>query len=482
MNIRAVFHLISFLLAFITIGVFASYGVSWLYNDAWAVQQGMRAASLLSLLISGALWYYTRGPIDLSRRDGFGIVVFGWLAAMIVAMIPYLLTGAIPDPFAAMFESMSGLTATGSTALVDIEALPAGILFWRSLTQWYGGMGIIVMAVAILPFLGVGGMQLFNAEMSGPSKDRLTPRIASTAKLLWGLYVLLTLVALVALRWAGLNWFDAINHALTSAATGGFSTYNASIAHFQSVAVELIIAGVALLSAISFPLHYRALTGRPIVYFRDPQLRFFMSVWVLAILVVTWNLLAHSNSSLTHSLRAAVFQVTTFITSAGFVSADYDQWPALSRFVLLLLMIVGGCAGSTTGGMKMIRVFVLMKKAVREIRLFMRPNAVVQVKIGPHTLSQDVISKVTSYFVIYMMIWMLGTLAMTLFTPDLESAFSAVVTALSNMGPAFGTVGATQNFSHIGSGGKVLMTFLMLLGRLELYTVLVLFLPSFWKR
>lgn len=482
MNFRAVFHLISYLLCFTTVGKYVSWGVSIAFGDSQSVQQGMLYAALLSTFIAGGLWVLTRGPIDLNRRDGFGIVTFGWLVVANVSALPYLMTGSIVHPVNAVFEAMSGYTATGSTILEDIEALSHGALFWRSLTQWYGGMGIIVLAVAILPFLGVGGMQLFSAEMSGPSKDRLTPRIESTAKLLWFVYVGITLLAIFAFRLAGMQWFDAINHALTASATGGFSTHNASIAHYDCLTIEIVVVVIMLLCALSFPLHYRALTGRPGSYFKDPQLRFYLCLWALATLFVTLNLWREMGLSAGQALRDSVFQVTTLISSTGYVSADYDQWPALSRFILLILMVIGGCAGSTAGGMKAIRVFILLKKARREIRLFIRPDAVVQVKMGKKTIPYDVVSKVTAYFFIYIAVWAIGTLLMTLFTPDLESAFSSVVTALGNMGPGFGSVGAVRNFAHVELGGQIILTLMMLLGRLEFYTVLVLFLPAFWRK
>lgn len=482
MNFRAVFHLISFLLFFTTIGQFVSWGVAWAAGDPAAVQHGMLQAALISLVISAVLWVATRGPIDLSRRDGFGIVTFGWLSVGLLGTLPYLLTGAIGDPVTALFETMSGYTATGSTAIPVVEQMPRGVLFWRSLTQWYGGMGIIVMAVAILPFLGVGGMQLFSAEMAGPSKDRLTPRIESTAKLLWAVYLLLTLIACLAFKAVGLDWFDAVNHAFTAAATGGFSTRTASIAAYDSAAVETVFIVILLLGAMSFPLHYRALTGKPASYLRDPQLRFYLGIWVVASLLVVANLVVQMDLSAGRALRDGVFQVTTMLTSTGYVSADYDQWPALARFVLLFLMVVGGCAGSTAGGMKVIRVYALAKLALREIRLFMRPAAIVQVKINKKPVPQNILSTITAYFVIYMTVWGTATLLMSLFSPDLETAFSSVVSALGNMGPGFGTVGAVRNYAHIDAGGKLVLTLVMLLGRLEFYTVLVLLLPGFWRK
>lgn len=483
MNFRAVFHLLSFLLLFTTSGKFVSWGVAIAYDDPVSAQNGLLYAALISLGVASLLWLLTRGPIDLSRRDGFGIVTFGWLTVALIGALPYTLSGVIADPVTAIFETMSGFTATGSTAIENIEAMPYGILFWRSLTQWFGGMGIIVLAVAILPFLGVGAMQLFSAEMAGPSKDRLTPRIESTAKLLWGVYLLLTLVAFLAFRGVGLSWFDAINHAFTAAATGGFSTRTASIAAYDSVAVEMVFSAVILLGGMSFPLHYRALTGRPLCYARDPQTQLYLALWIGAILLVATNLFLNMDVSAGTAVRHSIFQVTTLLTSAGYVSADYDQWPAMSRFILLCLLISGGCAGSTAGGMKVIRIQVLIKKALREIRLFIRPHAVAQVKIGGKTVTQEIVSKVTSYFVIYMFVLALATLVMTWYTPDLETAFGSVLSAIGNLGPGlFGSVGAMQNYAHIEAGGKLVLTLVMLLGRLEFYTVMVLFLPTFWKR
>jgi len=482
MNFRAVFHLISFLVLFTTMGQYASWGIALLYHDPVYVQTGLLQAAFFNTLFAALLWAVTRGPIDLTRRDGFGIVTFGWLMVAHTGALPYVLTASTPDAVTALFETMSGYTATGSTAIEIVEDLPYGILFWRSLTQWFGGMGIIVLAVAILPFLGVGGMQLFSAEMSGPSKDRLTPRIESTAKLLWGVYLALTLIAFLAFHWAGLNWFDALNHAFTAVATGGFSTRTASVAAYDSVAVEMVFVVVMLIGGISFPLHYRALTGYPKSYFKDPQIRFYFGLWGITILIIALNLIFSMGLSPAHAFRDTLFQVTTLLTSTGFVSADYNQWPALSRGILLFLMICGGCAGSTAGGVKVIRFLVLFKKALREIRLFMQPEAVVQVKVAKKTVTQDIISKITSYFVIYMLVWGVATLIMTLFLPDLKSAFSSVVSALGNMGPGFGSVGAVQNYAHINAGGKITLTFVMLLGRLELFTVLVLFLPRFWRK
>ncbi len=482
MNFRAVFHLISYLLFFTTIGQYASWGVSFAYGDPAKVQAGLLYAALISTFISAGLWYLTRGPIDLSRRDGFGIVTFGWLSVAHLGALPYLLTGDLADPAAALFEAMSGFTATGATAVPLIEAMHHGVIFWRALTQWYGGMGIIVLCVAILPFLGVGGMQLYRAEFSGPSKDRLTPRIESTAKRLWGIYLLFSVLVILLLRIGNASWFDSICIGLTTIATGGFTPSNASAAVFGTLYHEIVMIVFMILGALHFPLHYRAISGRPLNYFKNPEFRFFMLCWIGFTLFVTYNIWGPHFQTFGQSLRAAAFQCTSIITTSGFVTQDYDQWPAASRFMLGLMMIIGGCAGSTSGGMKAIRVFALIKKGLREVVLFMLPNAVVRVRIGRETIGPDIVSKITSFFVIFMFIWAMATVAMTAFTPDLETAFASVLATLGNIGPGFGGVGPTDNYAWIPAPGKYLLTGLMLLGRLELYTVLVLFLPSFWKK
>ncbi len=482
MNLRAVFHLISFLLFFITLGMYASWGVSILYDDPVSVRNGLLYAALLSTLLSALLWVVTRGPTDLSRRDGFGIVTFGWLAVAHMGALPYLLSGDVVDPAAALFEAMSGFTATGATAIPMIDDLHYGVLFWRALTQWFGGMGVIVLAVAILPFLGVGGMQLYRAEFSGPSKDRLTPRIESTAKLLWAVYLLLSVAVILLFRAGGIPWFDSICIGFTTIATGGFATSNQSAAAFTTLYQELVMVTFMILGALHFPLHYRALTGQPLNYFKNPEFRFFMVCWMGFVVVVTFNIWGANFETFSGAFRAALFQCTSIITTSGFVTEDYDQWPAAARFLLLLMMIIGGCAGSTSGGIKAIRVFALIKKGLREVRLFMLPNAVVQVKIGRKTVEHDIVSKITSFFVIFMFIWAIATLLMTFFTPDLHTAFASVLATLGNIGPGFGAVGPMEHYGWIPTPGKVLLTFLMLLGRLELYTVLVLLLPSFWRK
>ncbi len=482
MNIRVVSHLISFLLMMLALAMGISIEVSYLFDDPVGIQIGLAVASGLTLVAGLLLWVFTRGPVDLSRRDGYGIVSFGWIAAALFGALPYLLTGVIADPVTAVFETMSGFTTTGATVLENIDDLPRGILFWRAMTQWFGGMGVLVLCVAILPFLGVGGMQIYRAEIPGPSKDRLTPRIASTAKMLWGIYLGLTAAQTGLLMLGGLSWFDAVCHTFTTLSTGGFGNYADSIAAFDSLYVECVVLVFMFLAGINFALHFRVLTGKPLAYFRDAEFRFFAIAILIAIGFVTLNVYGEVYTSVGESLRAAAFQVVSIITTTGFCTEDFDLWPESSRILLVLLMFLGGCAGSTAGGMKVVRVFVVLKKTLREIRLFMQPHAVVQIKLGRKPVLGAIESNILSFFIIFSLLFGLMTFCMAFFTPNLETAATSVIATLGNIGPGLNAVGATQNYAFLPAPGKALLTVCMLLGRLELYTVLVLLLPEFWKK
>ena len=482
MNARPVLHLIAIMLFVLGLAIALCAGVAFLYEDPWPVQLGMLEAAAIVMGVGIVGFLFTRGPIDLSRRDGFGIVTFGWLAAASFGALPFMLTGVITEPTAAVFETMSGFTTTGASVLSDIEAMPRGVLFWRAMTHFFGGMGVLVLCVAILPFLGVGGMQIYRAEMPGPSKDRLTPRIATTAKLLWGLYVLLCAAETLLLRFGGMDWFDAACHAFATMATGGFSTRNASVAAFNSVYIESVIIVFMFLAGVNFALSFRALRGRPLCYFQDPEFRFYLGAWLTATVIILFNVYGAVYPSFGHAVRAAFFQSTSIMTTTGFCTEDFDLWPGTSKVVLVLLMFIGGCAGSTGGGIKNIRIFVLFKKVLREIRLFMQPQAVVKVKIGRNPVPQEVISHISGFFIVFMLVVAGGTLVMTLFMPDLESALTSVIATLGNIGPGLGSVGAVQNYGDVPAPGRAFLTVLMLLGRLELYTVLIVFLPSFWRK
>jgi len=481
-NTRSVFHLVSFVLTVIGMAMGLCLVVSHACGDSVLVQWGIGAASCLTLAVGLCLWLGTRGPIELTRRDGFSIATFGWVSAALLGSLPYLFSGVIADPVSAVFETMSGFTTTGASVLAGQEALPRGILFWRALTHFFGGMGVLVLCVAILPFLKVGGMQIYQAEMPGPSKDRLTPRITSTAKLLWGVYLLLCVVEAVLLRAGGLSWFDSWCHTFATMATGGFSTRTASVGAFDSAYVEIVIIVFMFLAGTNFALHFRFLRGQGFGYFRDPEFRFYVTLWICACLVVTFNIWGTVYSSFTEALRAGFFQGTSIMTTTGFCTKDFDLWPDASKVVLILLMFVGGCAGSTGGGMKNVRVLVAFKTIVREIYLFMRPEAVLKIKIGPSAMKESTVANICAFFLVFVLLFAGGSVVMSFFTPDLATALSSVIATLGNIGPGLGAVGATKIYAHIPSAGKVILTCFMLLGRLELYTVLVLLMPGFWRK
>jgi len=488
MNKRVVFHIVAIVTLVIGLAMGLCSGLSYFWQDPSRAQNSLLISSIVTAVFALTLMFLTRGKVNLSRRDGFAVVTFGWLFAAFFGALPYILSGVIPDPIAAFFETMSGFTTTGASVLPDgayptLECIPRGILFWRALTHWFGGMGVLVLCVAILPFLGVGGMQLYRAEMPGPSKDRLTPRITTTAKLLWGVYALLTAIEILLLKFVGkMDWFDSICHTFATMATGGFSTHTASIGYYDSAIVDSIIILFMFLAGINFSLHYYALTGKLNRYFKDPEFRFYFLFWLVCGLFITGNVWGTIYSDFGESLRVSFFQTTSILTTTGFVTADFDLWPQPSRMLLVLMMFVGGCAGSTGGGIKVVRIMIMCKKMIKEVRQFMRPKAVLQVKLGCKPVEAEVVANIAAFFTIFIVIFVIASFLMTFFTPNLETAVTSVVATLGNIGPGLNAVGATQNFAAIPATGQVILSICMLLGRLELYTVLILFLPSFWRK
>jgi len=457
----------------------------------WAM--GDPPSSLYALLVAGGLTMAVglgmriavrRVVAELTRRDGFVVVALGWLSVSAFGALPYLLSGVIRTPAAALFESVSGFTTTGASVLSDLEHLPRGILFWRSLTHFFGGMGVLVLCVAVLPLLGTGGMQIFRAEVTGPLKNRLTPRIASTAKLLWSLYVGLISVEAVLLRLGGLSWFDAWCHSVATVATGGFSTRTDSLAAFPSPFVQIVVTFFMLISGVNFSLHYLWLRGAWGAHVRSSEFRVFLSTWALVCLAaVLWVSFAHGLAEgMGRTAREVVFQVTSLMTTTGFVITDYDRWPNGLRLTLMLLVAVGGCAGSTSGGMKMVRIVVALKVVFREIRRAVLPSSVMQIKVDGEPVADDLLAGIVAVVLMYITIAMVAGAAMTAFTPNIETAISSVITTLSGCGPGLGAVGPMLTYAGIPAAGQLILCACMLLGRLEFFTLLVLFLPRFWRR
>lgn len=409
------------------------------------------------------------------RREAFVLVASAWITASVVGAIPYVLIRGPGFAVDALFESASGFTTTGASILRDVEGQPAALLLWRSLTHWLGGMGIIVLGIAILPKLAVGGMELLGAEAPGPLTEKLTPRIAQTAKALWGIYALLTGLETGALWLLGMSPLEAVNHAFATMATGGFSTRGASVAAFGSPAIEWVVVLFMMLAGSNFALHFRLLRGQPGPLLRDREFRFYLLILAGATLLLGSDLLlqGHMQNPL-EALRVAAFQATAIVTTTGFATANFDAWPDFSRALLFLLMFVGGCAGSTGGSVKVARIMIVARKLVVDLRRKVQPHAVLPVRMGPRAIPEGVVNSVTTFFMLFLTIFGTGGLILTLFGMDLVSAFSASAACLGNIGPGFGVVGPSSHYASLADPAKLLLVLMMIIGRLELYTILVL--------
>lgn len=482
MNFRIVIHLVSFLIMVLAVVMGIVGGISYLMGDLSVAWTGMLISAAATMATGLLMWLTTRGPINLSRREGIGIVVFGWLFATLLGCLPFLLTGAMDNLADAFFESCSGFTTTGASVMTDLENHSRAILLWRACSHLLGGMGILVLVVAIIPYLGVGGMNIYRAEVTGPSKDRLTPRIASTAKFLYGVYMLLNILLILLLKVGGMNWFDAVCHSFATISTGGFSTRTASIAAFNSVYIESVIIFFMFASGINFALHFKALRGDPVCYFRDSECRFYFRFWLIALLIVFADLVRQNQYDWLPSLRHAAFWTTSLLTTTGFGTENYDYWPPLSKLVLLLLFVGGGCAGSTAGALKQIRILLLFKKAGYIIKSFLKPQAVYTVKLRDQIVPQDIVFNVTVFFFIYAGTLATGSILMSFFCEDLATAVSSAFSAVGNIGPGLAVVGPASNYASLPDTAKTILALLMLVGRLEFYTVLVVLMPTFWRK
>jgi trk system potassium uptake protein TrkH len=435
-----------------------------------------------TLFIGGSFFFGFRHgrPSSISHREGVLIVTLGWIAVAICGALPLWL--GVPLSFTdAFFESMSGFTTTGSSILTNIEILPRSLLLWRSLTHWLGGMGIIVLSLAILPFLGVGGMQLYKAEVPSPIVDKLQPRIRDTAATLWKVYVAITIAEVGLLVACGMNIFDAVCHSFGTLATGGFSTKNASIAFYENPAIHWIITIFMLASGINFALYFQALRGRPWCLWRDPECRTFVGIVTVMTILCTGDLWKNTTIPLLDCLRLAAFQVVSVITTTGYATADYETWPALSQILLVLCMFLGASTGSTGGGIKTMRLMLLVKQSLREIFRLIHPRAVIQLKLGAKPVPADIQASIWGFFTLYVAVFCLAGIFLATMGIDLPTAYTAVAATLGNVGPGLGTVGPAENFAHLPAAAKWILSLCMLLGRLELYTVLVLCIPEFWR-
>ncbi|HPC74367.1 MAG TPA: potassium transporter TrkG [Syntrophales bacterium] len=483
MNFNNVLHILGLFLFFLGLAMIPALVISFYSQggDLKALAGAFFATSGAGFILA-ILFEKTEEKISLTRREGFLIVTLAWVAAAAFGGLPFLIYGVTPTFADSFFETMSGFTTTGASVISGLDHLPRGILFWRAFTHWLGGMGIIVLAIAVLPVLGVGGMQLYKAELPSPVKDKISPRVVDTAKLLWGVYVLISLAQFFLLMLGGMNAFDAACHTFATMGTGGFSNYDASIGHFQSLYIEGVIIFFMAVAGMNFALHYRLFTGDFKSFFSDGELRFYLLIILVATAVVTIDLHLNLFYEMGKALRSSLFTVVSIITTTGFVTDNFDQWPLPSRIIILLLMFIGGCAGSTGGAIKCLRILLIIKHSYLEFYRLIHPHAVVVVKLGKQTVPADIMASIRSFFFLYISTAIAATLCMAFLGLDLISAFSAVATTLGNVGPGFGLVNPLSNFFEIPQAGKWILSFCMLLGRLEIFTVLVLFIPDFWKK
>ena len=482
MDFSAVQRVIGFLIAGSSLMMLPPVLVSMYYSDGTAILFLVSAAILLTL---GLLIYFPvrNARQELRLRDGFLIVVGSWLTLVLVGALPFvLLTSPQLSYVDAVFESMSGLTTTGATIVTNIDELPRAVLYYRQQLQWLGGMGIIVLAVAILPMLRIGGMQLYRAETPGPIKDaKLTPRITETAKALWLIYVGITVTCIFAYWLAGMKMFDAVGHAFSTVAIGGFSTHSESLAYWDNPTVEAVAGVFMAVAGINFALHFtawRRASGQP--YFMDPELKVYASLLAAFAVVVSFALyFTGTYDTLAASFRYGVFQVISAMTTTGFTTAPFYTWTGFVPVLLILIAFIGGCAGSTAGGMKVIRVILLYRQSIREIQRLIHPHAIIPVKIGGQKTSDTVISAVWGFFFLYIASFAVMTILLTATGLDAETSYSAVGACITNLGPALGQAG--PNYADLNNTAKVILCVAMLLGRLEIYTLLVLLTPAFWR-
>ncbi|MFC2117249.1 TrkH family potassium uptake protein [Bacteroidota bacterium] len=478
---KLVFRILGLLLIIEGLFMLLSVPVSYFYGDKDYLY--ILASSAITLLVGFISWLFTRNTrLNINKKEGYTIVCFVWIIFSFFGALPFYLSGAIPTYTNAFFETISGFTTTGASILNDIESISHGLLFWRSLTQWLGGMGIIVMSLAIFPILGIGGMQLFMAEVPGPTPDKLHPRVKETAKRLWGIYIIFTFSEFILLILGGIDGFDAICHSFSTMATGGYSTKQSSIAFFDSAYIQYVIILFMFLAGTNFTLSYFALHFRFKKIFKNEEFRYYLGFIIGFTIILVLSISYFSGGNFEKTFRDSLFQVVSIITTTGFVTTDYLLWPPFIVILLFLLMFFGGSAGSTGGSIKIVRVILVLKNSFIELKRLLHTNAVIPVRLNGKGVHPTIISNVLAFFVLYLISFVFGVIVMSVVGLDIVSAIGSVAATLGNIGPGIGSVGPIENFDHIPVFGKWFLSFLMLLGRLELFTVLVLFTKSFWKK
>ena len=482
---RQSFYIVGVLLIILGFSMLFSVGCSLIYGDGDLIPLLQSIAVTITSGLILVIFFKSKDKKDLSTHDGFAVVTLGWIAIVIFSAFPFYFSGTL-DYTNSFFEAMSGLTTTGATVLghsdtLMIEELPHGILFWRSFTQFIGGMGIIVFSIAILPMLGMGGVQLFRAEVAGPVADKITPRVKQTAKLLWGIYVGFVLILCLILKIEGMSWFDAICHSFTTIATSGFSTKNISIAAYGGL-IQWTIIIFMFLAATNFSLHYYFIAKGKFEYYKDHEFRVYFGLCIIFSILFFINIVG-TNKYQTDllSFRHSVFAAVSILTTTGFSTENFNEWPEMSKTLLFFLFFIGGSAGSTTGGMKIIRSIVVVKYLLYEVRKLLHPKGVFNITIGENTIDDNVVRATLGFYLFYILIFVFTAMVLSMTGLDVTTALTASASAIGNIGPGLGSIGPTDNWGHLTDLAKWLTSFCMLLGRLEIFTVVVLFSRSFWK-
>lgn len=484
MRWRYILNTVGILIVFFGMTMIVPLLFSFYYKD----QSFIPLLESMALTIAAGLTLYlsckgTQQKTEfISQREGMAIVAIGWTGIGLFGSLPFYMGGATSVFVDACFESVSGFTTTGATILTDIEIVPKGLLLWRSFIQWLGGMGIIVLSVAILPFLGVGGMQLYKAEVPSPVPDKLKPRIKDTAMILWKVYAAISLIEIILLMIGGMGFYDALCHAFTTMPTGGFSTKNASIAHYNSVYFDIVFIVFMLLSGINFSLHYQMIRGKTLAFWHDSECRFFIGIVIVLTVAVSFNLYGSVYDTIGKAFRFGTFQVISIITTTGYATADYEMWPAMSQLIILLCMFIGASAGSTGGGMKCIRIMLCFKYCYKELFSLIHPHAVSHIKISGTPIPENIIRSILGFLILYVMLFVFCSIILAGIGVDFITSFTAVASAIGNVGPGFGNVGPVENYAQIPCAGKWLLIWCMLLGRLEIYTLVIFIVPEFWRK
>ena len=482
MNWAAMFYILGWLVSGFGVAMLVPAGVATLYVDSDA---GHFLQSALMCLLGGVslIFLHYSAPRALGHREGFLLTVVIWLLLSLLGAMPMYASGLFPSFIDALFETVSGLTTTGASVMVNLDEASHGLLLWRAMLQWLGGMGVIVLMVAVMPFLGVGGMQLYRSEMPGVVTDKLQPRLKETAKLLWIIYLFFTVMCATAYMLAGMSIFDAITHAFTTTATGGFSTHDASFGHFDSPVIEGIAVFFMITGSMNYAMHYLALTGHSLsVYRRNSEVMWFLQVLGLSVALVFVILYVSGWYSGSDAFRHALFNTVSVMTTTGFATVDYAQWPVLVALLMLALMFIGGCTGSTAGGMKALRVMLIIRQGERELNRLVHPSSVQHIKIGRRMVPEHVVQAVWSFAGLYILCFILLAFGLAAFGSDQVTAFSAAAATLTGLGPGLGDVGPGGTYAGLAQPAKLLLCVAMLLGRLEIFTVLVIFTIGFWRK